>query len=136
MLTVQNVLLLDEVSTTSIFEFLSGTLKRFSVRHTNSLPSQGNTSFECVRLTSPSVEPQPEFNLDLPLMSSSTIIPVSAFSTLTSALTAGAHVVDYRARSPSFSAVLPAASAVYLHISPTRDQLSTFSTLHGAVDSE
>lgn len=106
------------------------------VRHTKSFPSQGNTSFACVRLTSPSVEPQPEFNLDLPLMSSSTVIPVSTFSTLTSALTAGAHVVDYRACSPSFSAALPAASAVYLHNSPTRDQLSTFSTLHGAVDSE
>ncbi|KAG2361801.1 hypothetical protein BDR07DRAFT_1100222 [Suillus spraguei] len=65
------------------------------VRHTKSLPSQGNTSFACVRLASPSVEPQPEFNLDSPLMSSSTVIPVSTFSTLTSALTAGVHVVDY-----------------------------------------
>lgn len=104
------------------------------VRHTNSLPSQGNTSFACVHLASPSVEPQPKLNLDSPLTSSSTVIPVSTFSTLTSALTAGAHVIDYRARSPSFSAALPTASAVYLHISPTRDQLSTFSTLHGAVD--
>ncbi|KAG1741665.1 hypothetical protein EDB19DRAFT_1828019 [Suillus lakei] len=38
-------------------------------------------------LTSPSVEPQVELAPDSPLMSSSAVIPVSTFSTLTSALT-------------------------------------------------
>ncbi|KAG1859246.1 hypothetical protein F4604DRAFT_1906143 [Suillus subluteus] len=99
------------------------------VRYTKSLPS-----LACVHLTSPSVEPQLELTPDSPLMSSSAVISVSTFSTLTYALTAGAHVVDYRARSPSFSALLPAESGVHLHISPTRDQLSTFSTLQGAVE--
>ncbi|KAG2364933.1 hypothetical protein BDR07DRAFT_1400262 [Suillus spraguei] len=75
MLTVQNELLPDK-----------------------SLPSEGNTSFACVGLTLPSVEAQPPNSL---LMPSSTVIPVSTFSTLTYALTAGARVTDHRARSPS-----------------------------------
>ncbi|KAG2356666.1 hypothetical protein BDR07DRAFT_1534045 [Suillus spraguei] len=93
-----------------------------------SLPSEGNTSFACAGLTLPSVEAQPPNSLLIP---SSTVIPVSTFSTLTYALTAGARLTDHRARSPSS---LPTTSIVHLHISPTRDQLSTFSTLQGAVE--
>ncbi|KAG1819692.1 uncharacterized protein BJ212DRAFT_1298130 [Suillus subaureus] len=65
------------------------------VRHTKSLLSQGNASFACIHLTSLSVKPQPKLIPNSMLMSSSTIVPVSMFSTLTSALTAGAHVADY-----------------------------------------
>ncbi|KAG1799560.1 hypothetical protein EV424DRAFT_1545973 [Suillus variegatus] len=106
------------------------------VRYTRSSPSEGNTSFACVHLTPPPVEPQPELIPNSSLMTGSTggAIPVSTFSTLTYALTAGAHVMDHRARSPSFSAAPPTVCAVHHHIYPTQDQLSTFSTLQGAVE--
>ncbi|KAG2361563.1 hypothetical protein BDR07DRAFT_1485725 [Suillus spraguei] len=101
------------------------------VIYVKSLPSEGNTSFACVGLTLPSVEAQSPNSLLTP---SSTVIPVSIIITLTYALTAGARVTDHRARSPSFSAALSTTSIVHLHISPTRDQLSTFSSLQGAVE--
>jgi hypothetical protein len=67
-------------------------------------------------------------------MLSSGVVPVSTFSTLTFALTLGKHVTDHRSRSPSFSVVLPVMPTVPLHLPPARDQLSTFSTLYGALD--
>jgi len=111
--------------------------------------SAGCTSPFQSHLTASSVEPQHEpvltpvfsnvtvahvFDSSFSMSSSPGIIPVSTFSTLNFALTPGACVTDYRTRSPSFSAALPGATVVPPHIPPTRAQLSTFSTLHGAVD--